>query len=43
MVVKQAEKLYNVFLTLALFEKGQTLTSPTFEGLGVEVVQVFAE
>jgi len=33
----------NVFSTLALFEKGQTLTSPTFEGLGMEVAQVFAE
>ncbi len=28
---------------LALFEKGQTLTSPMFEGLGVDVGQVFAE
>ena len=32
-----------VFSTLALFEKGQTLTSPMFEGLGVDVGQVFAE
>jgi Uma2 family endonuclease len=33
----------NVFSTLALFEKGQTLTPLTFEGLGMEVAQVFAE
>ena len=32
-----------VFSTLALFEKGQTLTFPMFEGLGVDVGQVFAE
>ena len=32
-----------VFSTLALFEKGQTLTSPMFEGLGMDVGQVFAE
>jgi Uma2 family endonuclease len=32
-----------VFSTLALFEKGQTLTSPTFEGLEMHVGQVFAE
>lgn len=32
-----------IFSTLALFEKGQTLTSPMFEGLVVEVGQVFAE
>jgi Uma2 family endonuclease len=33
----------SVFSTLALFEKGQTLTSPMFEGLGVDVGQVFVE
>jgi len=32
-----------VFSTLALYEKGQILTTPTFEGLGVDVGQVFAE
>ena len=33
----------NVFSTLAIFEKGQSLTSPTFEGLTVDVAQVFAD
>jgi Uma2 family endonuclease len=33
----------NVFSTLGLYEKGQTLTSPTFAGLALEVGQVFAE
>ena len=33
----------NVFSTVALFEKGQTLTSPMFEGLNVDVGQVFVE
>jgi Uma2 family endonuclease len=33
----------NVFSTLGLYEKGQTLISPTFEGLGVDIAQVFAE
>jgi len=33
----------NVFSTLAIFEKGQKLSSPTFEGLAVEVEQVFAK
>ena len=33
----------NVFSTLALYEKGQTLTSPPFEGLELDVAQVFAE
>ena len=33
----------NVFSTIALFEKGQTLTSPMFEGLNVDVGQVFVE
>ena len=33
----------NVFSTLGLFEKGQTLTSSTFEGLAVDLGQVFAE
>jgi len=32
-----------VFSTLALYEQGQILTTPTFEGLGVDVGQVFAE
>jgi Uma2 family endonuclease len=32
-----------VFSTLGLFEKGQTLTSSTFEGLAVDLGQVFAE
>ncbi len=33
----------SIFSTLAPFEKGQTLTSPTFEGLVVEIDRVFAE
>ena len=33
----------NVFSTLGLFEKGQTLTASTFEGLAVDLGQVFAE
>ena len=33
----------NVFSTLALYEKGQTVASPTLEGLGVGVREVFAE
>ena len=33
----------NIFSTLAIFEKGQSLTSPTFEGLAVEINPVFAE
>jgi Uma2 family endonuclease len=33
----------SVFSTLALCEKGQPLTSPMFEGLNVEVGQVFVE
>ena len=32
-----------VFSTLALYEKGQILTTPTFEGLEMHVGQVFAE
>jgi Uma2 family endonuclease len=32
-----------IFSTLAIFEKGQKLSSPTFEGLAVEVEQVFAD
>lgn len=33
----------NVFSTLAIYEKGQSLTSPTFEGLTVDVGQVFTD
>jgi Uma2 family endonuclease len=33
----------NVFSTLAIFEKNQKLSSPMFEGLAVEVEQVFAK
>jgi Uma2 family endonuclease len=33
----------SVFSTLAIFEKGQSLTSPTFEGLTVDVAQVFSD
>jgi len=33
----------SIFSTMAIFEKGQSLTSPTFEGLAVEIDRVFAE
>jgi Uma2 family endonuclease len=32
-----------IFSTVGWFEKGQTLTSPTFPGLELDVAQVFAE
>ena len=33
----------NVFSTMAIYEKGQSLVSPMFEGLRLDIDQVFAE